>query len=106
MGLSAVEKLSIDQSFVLMGTPMTATPDGGSPIPLTVVWDTPDFEDAGPGKQLRRAIWYRTSELATADRGTVFVGPEPHGGADKTWRLDELLKEEPGLYQVQVVEVL
>lgn len=106
MSLSAVRDAAIDSTFDLLGTSMTATPPGKGPVSLKVVWDAPLLEDAGRGRQLGRVFWVKTEDLAEVPRGTTFVGPEPHGGANKTWRVDQRLAIEPGKIQVLVTEVL
>jgi len=114
MDLSAVRNVAIRQTFQVLGTPMCATlPDGSSVDSLQVVWDAAFLESVdrnrqlgrSRNRQLGRSFWVMTEDLPDVPRGTLFEGPEPHGGDDKTWRADQKLAVEPGKIHVLVNEV-
>lgn len=105
MDLSAVQQLANEQTFLAQGTPMSVTLPDEFPVATFVVWDEAIIEDAGRGRQVRRAVWLPTSDVPSAPRGTLLVGPEPHGGDDKTWTVDQTIAVEPGKIQVLVTEV-
>lgn len=105
MDLSAVHQLAIEQTFLAQGTAMEVTLPNEFPIQTQAVWDEAVIEEAGRGRQVRRAVWLPTSDVPVAPRGTLLLGPEPQGGDDKTWTVDQTLAVEPGKIQVLVTEV-
>lgn len=106
MDLSPTRALALDIINDALGTAMTATVPGGQPVPTRVEWVTPEPDDVGRSRQLQHAFWVPTADLATVPRGTEFVGPEPQGGADKTWRADQEIDRKHGKRLIAVTEVL
>lgn len=97
-------------NFAAFGVTATVTrpaPDD-TPIATTLIWLTPQTEDAPVGtfvrREARRVVALLTSEVPTCPLGTAVVAPDETGGTARGWRVDGFVLAEAEHVRVSVVE--
>lgn len=87
---------------------MTRPAPDNTPVNTTCVWMPPPLEEPRPvgtnfqRREPRRLLALPRNVLSTMPIGTTVVAPEAKGGANKTWRVDELDRVESDHWRVMV----
>lgn len=105
MDLSSARALARDVVNDGLGTAMTGTVPHGSPVSTRVLWDSAELDAVGRSRQLAESFWVPTADFPSIPRGTLFVGPGPYGGDDRTWRVDKTEEVKFGRRRALVTEV-
>lgn len=103
-------RVPMDPLLSAFGVPATVTrpaPDD-TPIPTTVIWDTPGTMDVGMGglkrREAREVLGLPKSQVPAVPRTTRIVAPRVLGEAVRTWRVDGTDRVMDDMTYVVVVE--
>lgn len=111
MDLSALRMLALNINLSVHGVAATVTrpaPDN-TPVVTTGIWVNRPLEEERPygtdfqARRPRLVMALPRSALSTMPRGTTVVAPEQQGGANKTWKVDELDRTETDHWRVVLV---